>query len=121
MNVGSEIIVCPICEKIIHRHLDEPIAAVGRVATIRPDGTRNPNDYQDASNLLTQMMLDANEEHARRVQAAEDACNAHFEEAHPFRLKLWKRFGKSWLLDRRWPWRRPLKLDYEEFRIGAGK
>ena len=97
MPEGWEVIICPICCKEIHRQFSAPIYSRGRVSS---------RDYQAGSDMLTAMVLAANEEHERMVMAAKEACATHFREQHTIRFRLWKRLKWAWLLQRRWPWRK---------------
>jgi hypothetical protein len=97
MKAGTEIILCPICRKAIHTQYSSPILGRSTVSSRDPHG---------ASGMLTAMMLAAEAEHLKMIMRAEEACRTHFEEQHPRRLRLWKRFKWNWILQRRWPWSR---------------
>jgi hypothetical protein len=103
MTEQWEVILCPICRKVIHRHFASPIQSRGRVSS---------RDYRAGSSLLTQMTMEAEAEHERYVLAAEAACAEHFRDKHPRRLRLWRRLKWNWLLNGPWPWS---KNDYDKF------
>ena len=92
-----EIIICPICREQIHHNYSSPIYSRGRVSS---------RNYAAGADMLTAMMMSAEEEHQRMVHAAEEACAAHFQTAHSRRYRLWKRLKWNWLIQRRWPWRK---------------
>lgn len=93
-----ELIICPVCGDVVHRHYAAPIRSAGRVSS---------RDYAAGSGLLTAMMDQANWEHDQLKAAAECACVEHFEQSHPLRLRLWHRYRWDWIMNRRWPWSRP--------------
>jgi len=86
-----ELIICPICARIIHRHDATPIAARARVG-------RGGNP----SALLYEMALDLELTHQERIHAAEEACAAHYRKRHPVRLWLWRKTHWAALMNKRW-------------------
>ena len=98
MSEQWEIILCPICREVIHRHYAAPIESRARISSRAPAG--------HASNMLTLMMEEANRMHEELVLKAEEACASHFRERHPLRLRLWKKLKWNWVLNRRFPWQR---------------
>ncbi len=95
--------MCPICRKQIHHNYSSPIYSRGRVSS---------REYGAGAAMLTAMMMEAQAEHERMVQAAEEACATHLRETHPLRFRLWKRLKWRWLIQRRWPWK---KVEGEAF------
>jgi hypothetical protein len=105
---GPEIIICPICRKEIHRQYAAPIQSRAIMSS--------RTDPKTASAMLTQMMLAADALHEKIVLDAEEACVEHYRTKHSLRLQLWKRFKWDWIMQRRWPWSRPLgeTFDFSE-------
>ena len=98
-----ELIVCPICNRVIFSHQADPTRMHARISSRSPYG----------ANMLTEMMLAAELIQRDKVLAAEEACRSHFAESHPWRLRLWERFRKPWLMTWTWPWRRSVLGDGE--------
>lgn len=88
-----ELIGCPLCAKIIHRHDATEISSRARVSS-----WHGKNHAQ----LLTQMVADSEQAYRERVLAAEEACQRHYETNHRLRLWLWKRLHWNGLMNRRW-------------------
>lgn len=99
MNGPTEVIVCGICGAAIHRQRSWPIMSRASVDS--------RTSSKDAASLLTAMMLDAERVHQEMLKRAEDACVRHFEERHPRRLRLFRRYGWKWLMRQRFPWEKP--------------
>lgn len=104
----TEIIICPLCRKEIHRNYAAPI---GSRASIPSSATP-----EQASAMLTEMMFAAEKLHQEIVQRAEDACVEHMRTRHARRFRLWQRYKRNWLLTRRWPWSR---FAHEQFEFPA--
>ncbi len=92
MRSGTELIVCPICAKIIYRHDATPISARGR-ASSRGLGSLH---------LLDEMAWALEQAHRERIRAAEEACASHFRKRHPARLWLWRRLKWNPIMNKRW-------------------
>ena len=99
--MATEIIVCPICNVTIWSEKAEPFLARASLPSASPHG----------ANMLTEMMLESQRFIDEKAQRAEEACRSHFENTHPRRLRLWKKYRWRWLMTRRWPWSRTLTGD----------
>jgi hypothetical protein len=91
--VNVELVICPLCAEVVHRHVR---GAVTTRIRVQPLGQTS-----DVFNALIQM---ASTEHAEEMADAERACVTHFKETHRLRYSLWRRFGWKRLLT--WPGRR---------------
>lgn len=90
----TELIVCPLCLKVIHRHSAQPIESRARVSS------RTTN--AGSADLLTEMMLDMERAHQQRIQAAEQACVEHYASSHKVRFWLWRKLHWDRLMNNRW-------------------
>lgn len=92
-----EIIFCPVCDELIHRRLAVPLEYRASIPSRSPHG----------SDVLTAMMLHAQDSYEAIVEEIEAACIAHYWEKHPKRYWLWYRIGWNWILKVRLSRRRP--------------
>jgi hypothetical protein len=89
-----EYIICPLCRKIIHRHDSQ-------ASTARTSVSSRTNTRQSAS-LLTEMMKEMERAHREQIQAAENACRAHYRSNHGLRLWLWEHLHWNGIMNKRW-------------------
>lgn len=86
-----ELIVCPLCNRIIHRHDATPASSRAMISS-RANSTAT----------LLQMMAEMEADHRERVRAAEQACEVHYARRHGVRLWLWRRLHWDPIMNRRW-------------------
>ena len=98
LEPGTEIIQCSVCDKLIWKHRTDPITSrMSLPSHPWPSG-------QTTTEAFLMMMEAANDLHLQTVVIpAEEACRAHMEKHHRFRLWLWDRYGWDRVL-RRWFW-----------------
>lgn len=97
-----ELVICPLCGGVIHRHL--------RTQELTKIRRRRGQDTGDVARMLHQI---AERDHARDRARARDVCHAHYLVKHRYRYRLWRRYGWAWLM--RWPRRQPPALVESEF------
>jgi hypothetical protein len=105
-----ELIVCPLCRKIIHRHDAEPSTSRARVSS------RVGN--RESAALLSEMMEDMERAHRERIEAAEAACLLHYQSKHRLRIWLWHRLHWDGLMNKRWVFFG--ETSGEQFKYGTG-
>ena len=91
----TELIICPLCATVIHRHVG------GRVST----RISIPSRSTIGASVIAELQRRAIEERKQEVLEAEAACVKHYVEHHRLRYSLWKRARWTWLM--KWPQRKP--------------
>jgi hypothetical protein len=94
--LATELIICPLCGIEIYRHF--------RTSVMTRVSVSSQIDQTTKRNVFAELQRVALEEQAQELRAAEQACFSHYETQHRRRLRLWERFGWSWLLG--WPTRK---------------
>ena len=98
--MDRELILCPVCRKVIHAHTARPITARAIL--------HSHSSAEARSGMMAAMIEQANLAHEEMVLRAEAACADHFRERHALRFRLWHRLKWAWLIQRRFPWSRPV-------------
>jgi len=89
--MSQELIFCPLCGNVIHRHFRTSVATTVRV----------PSRSRDTTAVVAELYARAREERSQELADAEQACVLHFQTNHRLRFRLWERFRKPWLII--WP------------------
>lgn len=88
-----ELLLCSVCGEEIFRHHPGQISSrISLPSRVPPE---------ELSNIVAQMMAESTTLHEELVQKpAEAATHAHLSARHPFRYRIWERFGWTWVFKR---------------------